>query len=189
MASPATALSRVGFRLFHRLPPKLRRRLVQAVTPNYTLGAVVLLRDQADRLLLVRQPPGYGWSLPGGLLDRGETPQAAAARELAEETGVRLPPATLRPTDPNAQVNAVSRQVDMVFTATVDASTTGLAVDSVEIIEAGWYAIDALPALTVSTARLLARYGIGPYVGYDLDDPGPRDWPAAGDAAAGDAAP
>ncbi|HEV2089312.1 MAG TPA: NUDIX domain-containing protein [Cryptosporangiaceae bacterium] len=169
MASPATVLFRVAFRVFHRLPPALRRRLVQAVTPNYTLGAVVLLRDWTGRLLLVRQPPGHCWSLPGGLLDRGETPRAAAARELAEETGVRLAPDALCPTDPNARVDTKARQVDLVFTATVDAATTVLTVDSVEVVDAAWYPVDAFPALTVSTARLLASYRIGPYLADDLD--------------------
>jgi 8-oxo-dGTP pyrophosphatase MutT (NUDIX family) len=35
------------------------------------------------------------WCFPGGGLDEGETPVAAAVRELAEETGVRLAPADL----------------------------------------------------------------------------------------------
>ena len=50
---------------------------------------VVLLRD--NEVLLVRRgrPPGLGeWSLPGGAQHLGETAEAAAHRELAEETGV-----------------------------------------------------------------------------------------------------
>jgi 8-oxo-dGTP pyrophosphatase MutT (NUDIX family) len=145
-------------RLFRGLPLHTRRLLVRWRTPNYTLGAVVLLRDERDRLLLVRQPPGAAWSLPGGLLDHGETPVAAAIRELAEETGVRVGRRDLTPMSPNALVFTASQQVDLVFTATVPAATP-LRVDDVEIAEARWFSPDALPATTVATQRLLGAFG------------------------------
>ncbi|WP_051326158.1 NUDIX domain-containing protein [Glycomyces tenuis] len=44
----------------------------------------------ARHLLMVERGDDHGWALPGGMLDSGETPQTAAARELAEETGLVL---------------------------------------------------------------------------------------------------
>ena len=59
------------------------------------VGARVLLLDQLDRVLLMhaRDPddPGHHWwELPGGGLDDGESPEQAAVREVAEETGIQL---------------------------------------------------------------------------------------------------
>ncbi|SBW29021.1 NUDIX hydrolase [Candidatus Protofrankia californiensis] len=45
-------------------------------------------------LLLIRRGDTGAWAIPGGMVEPGESPQAAALRELAEETGVTLPPAT-----------------------------------------------------------------------------------------------
>ncbi len=56
--------------------------------PRVGVGAVVL---HAGRVLLVQRgrPPALGkWSLPGGLVDLGETTSAAARREVAEECGI-----------------------------------------------------------------------------------------------------
>jgi 8-oxo-dGTP pyrophosphatase MutT (NUDIX family) len=148
--------------VFLQLPLGVRRRLVRLVTPNYTVGAVVLLRNPDGRLLLLRQPPGAGWSLPGGLLDRHEEPADGALRELEEETGLRLSPDQLVPAHPSAVVTARVQQVDCVFTATVDAAVA-LDLDPVEVLEARWYAPESLPWLTAPTARLLSHYGLGPW--------------------------
>lgn len=61
----------------------------------------VLLVDAAGRLLLQERDEHAPrcpeqWGPPGGHVEEGETHEAAAYRELAEETGVVLPPGTLR---------------------------------------------------------------------------------------------
>lgn len=63
-------------------------------------AARVLLVDRAGRVLLFAgfdpaQPEHRYWFTPGGGLRPGESPAAGAARELAEETGLRLAPERL----------------------------------------------------------------------------------------------
>ena len=56
------------------------------------LAADAVVFDKADRLLLIRRKnaPFKGrYALPGGFVEYGETVEAAAARELHEETGLR----------------------------------------------------------------------------------------------------
>ncbi len=58
--------------------------------PRVGVGAVVLKDGQ---VLLVRRdrPPAQGkWSIPGGLVNLGETTEAAAMREVAEECGLTV---------------------------------------------------------------------------------------------------
>jgi len=56
--------------------------------PRPTAG-VVCLRGREVLLIKRGNPPRQGqWSLPGGRIEWGETSEAAALRELVEETGV-----------------------------------------------------------------------------------------------------
>jgi ADP-ribose pyrophosphatase YjhB (NUDIX family) len=161
-ASPVVRLRGYAYQVFYRMPFKWRRRLVRLGSARFTVGAVILVRDPQDRIVLLRQPPGHGWGLPAGLLKRGETTSVGAARELFEETGLRVRAEQLEPLQPNAIVHTSGRWVDVVYTARVPADSV-FTVDGGEVYEAAWHRIDALPPLTQASARLLGIYGIGPH--------------------------
>ncbi|MEV6728264.1 NUDIX hydrolase [Streptomyces sp. NPDC051364] len=71
----------------------------RAARPKAVTAASVLFTDSAGGILLVE--PSYGrpgrWNLPGGGVDSdlGETPRAAARREVHEELGLDLEPGRL----------------------------------------------------------------------------------------------
>jgi 8-oxo-dGTP pyrophosphatase MutT (NUDIX family) len=65
--------------------------------PERRTAAVVVWHD--DRVLTVAHSYKPGWTLPGGGVLRHEAPEQGAARELREETGIRVDPADLRLVD------------------------------------------------------------------------------------------
>ncbi|VIO67451.1 putative 8-oxo-dGTP diphosphatase 1 [Bradyrhizobium ivorense] len=58
-----------------------------ARTPVLAAGGIVLRRESPPRIAVVRLRKRNEWVLPKGKLDDGETPRAAAEREVLEETG------------------------------------------------------------------------------------------------------
>ena len=61
---------------------------VWAALPRKRVGAGVVLVDDADRVLLVEPTYKPGWEVPGGMVEAGESPRAAARREVREELGL-----------------------------------------------------------------------------------------------------
>ena len=64
---------------------------MQRSYPSTPLVGVSILCYEGERVLLIKrgkQPYKDHWSLPGGLVELGETLKAAAERELLEETGL-----------------------------------------------------------------------------------------------------
>lgn len=95
---------------FRTMPAPVRRGLVRSVTPGFTVGAVCAIEHEGAFLFL-RQPHRVGWSLPGGLLARGERADAGVRREIREETALEVEvglPVTV-------QVNAAVRRVDVIY--------------------------------------------------------------------------
>jgi ADP-ribose pyrophosphatase YjhB (NUDIX family) len=138
---------------FRRLPDPMRRSIIHAATPSYTVGAVAVLRRHDGRIALVRQRHSEGWALPGGLLQRGEPTGVGLVREIAEELGITLEAAELP--IPYAAVNAQVRRVDVVYFIDAPSGTKLRREDEVEVTGTGWFALDALPLISEPTVDIL----------------------------------
>ncbi len=60
--------------------------------PAPTVDIIIELVDRCDRpiVLIERKNPPYGWAIPGGFVDYGESVEAAARREAEEETSLKV---------------------------------------------------------------------------------------------------
>ena len=56
--------------------------------PTPTVDIIIEIKDQI--VLIERKNPPYGWALPGGFVDYGESYETAALREAEEETGLKV---------------------------------------------------------------------------------------------------
>jgi 8-oxo-dGTP diphosphatase len=133
--------------------------------PRVAVGAVVF---KGDRVLLVRRgrAPAKGlWAIPGGSMELGETLQAAAEREIFEETGIMIragePVLTFDviETDNDGRIRFHYVIVDMI----ADYIGGGLHPGD-DAAEARWVSAQALNRLNVSsrTRQLLKeRFGFG----------------------------
>lgn len=113
-------------------------------------GAHVLVEDAEGRILVVRSTyMGPGWMLPGGRVERGETPETAAVRETREETGIEVA------VDRLVLVEAYRpKDVSFVFRGAVIGGRLDPQLG--EVAEAGWLMRDELAGTSPRLHRLLA---------------------------------
>ena len=131
--------------------------------PSRPILAASIAVFRAGRVLIATRtkPPGAGvWSLPGGLVEAGETIEAAALRELMEEVGVEA-----RIVGFNRHVQRIDRDEEgrvrhhFVVASFVGVWTGGEATTGPEAGEVRWVDPRDLGdlATTPHLARILAR--------------------------------
>ncbi len=131
--------------------------------PRVAVGAVVFHEDKV--LLVLRgQAPAKGlWAIPGGSVELGETLQAAAEREVMEETGLQVRAGEVVHTFDGIQRDAAGRVkyhyviVDLLAEA-VDPTQPLCPSDDVR--DAGWFTLADVeqPGLPISeTTKMLLR--------------------------------
>lgn len=120
-------------------------------TPLIGVGAVIV---KDDRALLIRrgQPPLLGeWSLPGGVLECGETLSEATKREAREETGLAVEvdemlgvyERVIRSEDGRVQYHYVL--IDFLCHPVAGKLKAGT-----DAADAGWFSRNELPALKLT---------------------------------------
>ena len=116
-----------------------------------TLGAFGMVIDGTGRVFLVKHSYIDGWHLPGGGVEPGETVHSALARELAEEGNIKLKG---QPQLFSIYFNQrISRRDHVVLFVVRDFHQESVPEPSREIIEHGFFALDALPPDTGRATR------------------------------------
>ena len=60
-------------------------------SPRLTVDMIVRMIDNPNSVLLIeRKNPPYGWAIPGGFVEIGETLEEAVEREIREETSLTV---------------------------------------------------------------------------------------------------
>ncbi len=148
-----------------RMGKRVNVKRIYPETPLVGVGAVVQLND---RVLLIRRAndPGKGlWSIPGGLVEVGETLREAAKREVEEETGVAVEIGDLLDVIENIVCDESGRVKFHYILVDFKAKPLSGDMDvtpSSEALEAGWFTseeIRKLP-LTQTARKLLRKIGI-----------------------------
>lgn len=115
-----------------------------------SVSAVVRPCRDADEILLMQRSDNGCWGLPGGYVEPGESVVDATAREVLEETGVRVEVGALIGvySDPKRQVigyddGARIHAVNLCFEGL--AVGEGEATTPEETLASGYFRTDALP--------------------------------------------
>jgi 8-oxo-dGTP pyrophosphatase MutT (NUDIX family) len=135
------------------LEPAIRRVLhfYWRFARGMTLGVRAIVIDPQGRVFLVKHSYVTGWHLPGGGVEPGETVPEALARELAEEGGISaLEPPVLHAVFFNGRVSRRDHVVVFVLRAF---RQEGGPLHPAEIIDYGFFALDALPPETTRGTR------------------------------------
>jgi 8-oxo-dGTP pyrophosphatase MutT (NUDIX family) len=86
-----------------------------AKRPTKRIAADCLLTDHADRLLVLEPSYKSTWDIPGGAVERDESPRLAAKREVHEEVGLVVEPGDLLAVDWVSQSGDFTEIVAFLF--------------------------------------------------------------------------
>ncbi|MFF4342813.1 NUDIX hydrolase [Kitasatospora sp. NPDC001540] len=112
-------------------------------TAEDRLGIAAAIVVQEGRLLMVRRRIGEGqlsWQFPAGEIESGESPEQAAVRETAEETGLGVVAVKLL----GERVHPKTGRL-MTYTACEVVSGTAEVVDTEELDALAWVALAEIP--------------------------------------------
>ena len=132
-------------------PGWLRHIFLRILNPSFMVGAMALIQDDQGRILLLEHTyrRAVPWGLPGGWLKHAESPEVGLAREVLEETGLRV------------RIDALlaaefwgDTQLDLLFRCTIEG---GSYQSSDETGLHRWLAVDDLPELLPNQLAMLHK--------------------------------
>jgi 8-oxo-dGTP diphosphatase len=124
--------------------------------PAVTADCIVMTRDNQVLLIQRKNEPCRGqWAFPGGFMNIDETAEAAAVRELQEETGITLSETDIFQVGAYTAVDRDPRErvITIAYLAEIDGPVPVKGSD--DAARAQWFPLDALPPLAFDHAEIL----------------------------------
>ncbi len=128
----------------------LRRTLVWVITQKFLVGVDGVVFNESHEVLLLnhRYRREYPWGLPSGWLKKGEQPQAAIEREIAEEIGLQVQ--VVKPLIIESDLGWP--RLDLVFLCRY---IGGEMQSSDEVYDARFFNVNSLPKMLPSQLRII----------------------------------
>jgi ADP-ribose pyrophosphatase YjhB (NUDIX family) len=115
----------------------------------------IIIRIDDTIVLIERRNPPFGWALPGGFVDYGESLEIAAKREALEETGLTVKNLKQFRAYSDPQRDPRQHTISYVFTAEAD----GMPVAGDDAAAVKLFSIDNLPTpLCFDHGQILTDY-------------------------------
>jgi ADP-ribose pyrophosphatase YjhB (NUDIX family) len=114
----------------------------------------IIIETMGGIVLIERKNNPFGWALPGGFVDYGESLEKAAVREAFEETGLQVKLIRQLKTYSEPKRDPRHHSISTVFIATADGQP--IAGDDAET--AATFTEKNLPPLAFDHAKILADY-------------------------------
>jgi len=138
-------------------------------------GAVAVIRDEHQRVLLIKRHDFGVWGFPGGTQELGETIEQTIVREVCEEVGLDVVPIRLLGirTSPRFDVTFPNGDQAQPFVVIFECRVVGgkLQSDGDEVLDLGWFDFAHLPPLTrnaLATIQALEQFDGSPF--FDLPE-------------------
>jgi ADP-ribose pyrophosphatase YjhB (NUDIX family) len=114
----------------------------------------IIIEIGGEIVLIERKNPPFGWALPGGFVDYGESYEKAALREAFEETGLVVTDLRQFHTYSDPDRDARQHTASTVFIGKAE----GMPVAGDDAGKAGLFDENTLPSLAFDHAKILADY-------------------------------
>ena len=108
---------------------------------NPLLTVDIIIEVHTKIVMIERRNPPYGWALPGGFVDYGESLEACAVREAREETGLQVQLLEQFHTYSDPHRDPRHHSVTTVYIA----SASGIPKGADDAVGAGLYSSGSLP--------------------------------------------